>query len=267
MIGDTFGPYTIVAKLGEGGMGEVYRARDTTLNRDVAVKVLPELFANDPERLARFRREALVLTALNHPHIAQVYGFDDSTGVGALVMELVDGPTLADLELRDAVGRLAQQLERHVAAHRQTDQRKARRRIRKDALRDAAHAVVPRVVGHDHGTEARGAGSGRYIAAACTASRAPTALQAFPASTRASARLSISLLPRLQHYAAPCLPCCRGACGGAELLARLSIARGLLLVFTISEEDAAHTAFCERRARCAAAVTTQPDCPKLKPSL
>ena len=97
MIGDTFGPYTIVAKLGEGGMGEVYRARDATLNRDVAVKVLPELFANDAERLARFRREAQVLAALNHPHIAQVYGFDDSTGVGALVMELVDGPTLADL--------------------------------------------------------------------------------------------------------------------------------------------------------------------------
>ena len=77
-------------------MGEVYRARDTKLNRDVAIKVLPDLFANDPERLARFRREAQVLAALNHPNIAHIHGFEDSNGIHALVMELVDGPTLAE---------------------------------------------------------------------------------------------------------------------------------------------------------------------------
>ena len=82
-------------------MGEVYRARDTKLNRDVALKVLPPLFAFDPDRLARFRREAQLLAALNHPNIAAIYGFEDSSGVQALVLELVDGPTLAD---RIAVG-------------------------------------------------------------------------------------------------------------------------------------------------------------------
>ena len=77
-------------------MGEVYRARDTKLNRDVAIKVLPDLFANDPERLARFKREAQVLAALNHPNIAHIHGFEDSDGIHALVMELVEGPTLAE---------------------------------------------------------------------------------------------------------------------------------------------------------------------------
>ena len=77
-------------------MGEVYRARDTKLNRDVALKVLPPLLALDPDRVARFRREAQVLAALNHPNIAAIYGFEESEGVQALVLELVDGPTLAD---------------------------------------------------------------------------------------------------------------------------------------------------------------------------
>ena len=77
-------------------MGEVYRARDTTLNRDVAIKVLPDLFANDPERLARFQREAQVLASLNHPNIAAIYGFEHTDGLQALVLELVEGPTLAD---------------------------------------------------------------------------------------------------------------------------------------------------------------------------
>src|SRR5688572_3488522 len=90
------GPYEITAKLGAGGMGEVYRARDTTLDRDVALKVLPEAFARDPERLARFEREAKTLAALNHPHVAHIHGVDDSDGVRALVLEFVDGPTLAD---------------------------------------------------------------------------------------------------------------------------------------------------------------------------
>src|SRR5262249_39560631 len=94
--GVRFGPYEVVSPLGAGGMGEVYRARDTKLGRDVALKVLSDSFARDPEQLARFEREAHVLATLNHPHIAQIHGFEDSTGVPALVIELVEGPTLAD---------------------------------------------------------------------------------------------------------------------------------------------------------------------------
>jgi Tol biopolymer transport system component len=94
--GTHVGSYEILGLLGAGGMGEVYRARDTTLNRDVALKVLLPLVANDPDRLARFRREAQVLASLNDPHIAQIYGFEDAGGTHALVMELVDGPTLAE---------------------------------------------------------------------------------------------------------------------------------------------------------------------------
>jgi serine/threonine-protein kinase len=90
------GGYEIVALLGAGGMGEVYRARDTKLNRDVALKILPDTFAVDAERIARFRREAQVLASLNHPNIAAIYGFEDSGTIHALVLELVEGPTLAD---------------------------------------------------------------------------------------------------------------------------------------------------------------------------
>src|SRR5262245_21541526 len=95
------GPYEIVAPLGAGAMGEVYRARDTKLNRTIAVKVLPERFALDPDRLARFTREAQVLATLNHQNIGAIYGLEESNGTPALVLELVDGPTLAD---RIAVG-------------------------------------------------------------------------------------------------------------------------------------------------------------------
>src|ERR1700720_3993081 len=94
--GARLGPYEILSPLGSGGMGEVYRARDTKLSRDVALKILPTAFALDPDRLARFRREAQVLASLNHPHIAAIYGVEESNGVQALVLELVDGPTLAD---------------------------------------------------------------------------------------------------------------------------------------------------------------------------
>ena len=90
------GPYEILDAIGAGGMGEVYRARDTKLGRNVALKVLPAAFASDPERMARFRREAQVLASLNHPHIGAIYGFEDSGSVHALVMELIEGPTLAD---------------------------------------------------------------------------------------------------------------------------------------------------------------------------
>jgi serine/threonine protein kinase len=94
--GTRLGPYEVATLLGEGGMGQVYRARDTKLGRDVALKALPALVANDADRLARFRREAQVLASLNDPHIAQIYGFEDAGGTHALVMELVDGPTLAE---------------------------------------------------------------------------------------------------------------------------------------------------------------------------
>src|SRR5277367_3969778 len=89
-IGSNLGPYEILAPLGAGGMGEVYKARDIKLDRDVAIKVLPASFAQDPERLARFEREAKVLASLNHPNIAQIYGIEDR----ALIMELVEGQTL-----------------------------------------------------------------------------------------------------------------------------------------------------------------------------
>ena len=95
-VGTKFGAYEVLEPIGKGGMGEVFRARDTKLNRDVALKVLPDLFADDPDRLARFQREAEVLASLNHPNIAQIYGLEESGGVRALVLELVEGPTLAD---------------------------------------------------------------------------------------------------------------------------------------------------------------------------
>ena len=94
--GARFGPYEILAPFGAGGMGEVYRARDTRLNRDVAIKVLPPSVADDPDRLARFTREAQLLASLSDPHIARVHGVEDAGGIRALVMELVEGPTLAE---------------------------------------------------------------------------------------------------------------------------------------------------------------------------
>jgi Tol biopolymer transport system component len=98
--GDRLGPYQIVAQIGEGGMGRVYRATDTRLKRDVAIKVLPDDVAADADRLARFQREAEVLAALNHPHIAAIHGLEDAGGSKALVMELVEGDTLADVIAR-----------------------------------------------------------------------------------------------------------------------------------------------------------------------
>ena len=101
--GARVGPYEIVAPIGAGGMGEVYRARDTRLDRDVAVKILPDLFAKDPERLARFEREAKTLASLNHPNIAQIYGLEASAQITALAMELVDGDDLSALIARGPV--------------------------------------------------------------------------------------------------------------------------------------------------------------------
>ena len=103
MIGQTLSHYKITSKLGEGGMGEVYRATDTKLNRDVALKVLPEAFAADRERMARFSREAQVLASLNHPNIASIYGLEDSDDKHALVLELVEGDTLAERIQKGAI--------------------------------------------------------------------------------------------------------------------------------------------------------------------
>ena len=94
--GTRIGVYEVTGSLGAGGMGEVYRARDTRLDRDVALKVLPEAFTSDPDRLARFEREAKVLASLNHPNIGHIYGLEESEGIQALVLELVEGPTLAE---------------------------------------------------------------------------------------------------------------------------------------------------------------------------
>jgi serine/threonine protein kinase len=121
--GTRIGPYEVVATLGAGGMGEVYRARDGRLGRDVAIKVLPDLFSLDPDRLARFEREAHLLASLQHPKIAVVYGVEEMRGQRALVMELVEGETLADRVARGALlvdealaiaGQIAEALE---AAH------------------------------------------------------------------------------------------------------------------------------------------------------
>jgi len=101
--GTRFGPYEVTGPIGAGGMGEVYRARDTKLGREVALKVLPGLFAKDPERLARFEREAQLLASLNHPNIAHIHGVEESAGTSALVLELVEGPTLADRIARGAL--------------------------------------------------------------------------------------------------------------------------------------------------------------------
>jgi serine/threonine protein kinase len=123
--GSRLGPYEISARIGAGGMGEVYRARDTRLKRDVAVKVLPESFSSDPERLARFAREAEMLAALNHPNIAAIYGVEETGGTPALVMELIEGETLAErvarapLPIDEALPIARQIAEALAAAHEQ----------------------------------------------------------------------------------------------------------------------------------------------------
>jgi len=102
-VGTRLGPYEVLSALGAGGMGEVYRAKDTKLGRDVALKILPASFTDDPERVARFRREAQVLASLNHPHIAQIYGLEEANGTQFLILELVDGESL---DKRIALGRV-----------------------------------------------------------------------------------------------------------------------------------------------------------------
>jgi len=121
--GTRVGPYEIISAIGAGGMGEVYCARDTQLGRQVAIKVLPDRVSADPERLARFRREAQVLASLNHPSIAHIHGYEESSGIHALVMELVEGPTLAarltegPIPLKEALAIATQIAEALEAAH------------------------------------------------------------------------------------------------------------------------------------------------------
>jgi serine/threonine protein kinase len=125
--GTKLGPYEILEPLGAGGMGEVYRGRDPRLNRDVAIKVLPAALVGDATRMARLQREAQVLASLSHPHIAALYGLEESGAQYALVMELVDGPTLAE---RISAGRIPRRAHlrrphpgRRGARHRAPDQR------------------------------------------------------------------------------------------------------------------------------------------------
>ena len=123
LTGRQFGSYEIGASIGAGGMGEVYRAHDTKLGRDVAIKILPTIYSTDPDRRARFEREARVLAALNHPHIGAIYGVEESDGIRALVLELVEGDTLAEriangpLPIREVLGIVQQVAEALDAAH------------------------------------------------------------------------------------------------------------------------------------------------------
>ena len=126
--GAKIGPYEVIGLIGQGEMGEVWQARDTKLDRDVALKVLPEAFTSDPDRLARFEREAKVLASLNHPHIGSIYGLEEAEGgkFRALVLELVEGPTLADriaqgpIPIDEALPIAKQIAEALEAAHEQS---------------------------------------------------------------------------------------------------------------------------------------------------
>ncbi len=164
VVGARLGPYEILSALGVGGMGEVYRARDTKLGRDVALKVLPESFARDPDRLARFQREAEVLASLNHPNIAHIHGLEDSDGIRALVMELVEGPTLADrigdgaIPLDDALPIAKQIAEALEAAHEQgivhRDLKPANIKVRRDRTVKVLDFGLAKALDPPAGTEA-----------------------------------------------------------------------------------------------------------------
>ena len=154
--GARIGPFEVTAQIGEGGMGEVYKATDINLKRAVAIKVLPAPVAADTERLARFQREAEVLAALNHPNIAQIHGLEKSAGVNALVMELVEGPTLADrialgaTPLDEALSIAKQIADALEAAHEQgivhRDLKPANVKVRPDGTDTNTH-VAPSLVG------------------------------------------------------------------------------------------------------------------------
>ena len=157
--GTRLGVYEIVAAIGEGGMGQVFRARDTKLDRDVAIKILPEAFAHDADRLARFTREAKTLASLNHPHIAGIHGLEESGGITALVMELVEGDDLSQRIARGAIPldearpiakQIAEALE---AAHEQgiihRDLKPANIKVRADGTVKVLDFVAPRRRGEE----------------------------------------------------------------------------------------------------------------------
>src|SRR5215471_15930162 len=149
LIGRQIGVYHVQSLLGMGGMGEVYSARDTKLNRLVAIKVLLPALANDPDRLARFSREAQLLASLNHPHIAQIHGFENAGGLNALVMELVEGSTLADRITQAAIP-IAEALE---AAHEQgiihRDLKPANIKVRPDGMVKVLDFGLAKALGTD----------------------------------------------------------------------------------------------------------------------
>ena len=120
-VGSRLGHYDVTALIGEGGMGQVYQATDAKLNRQVALKILPEAFATDPDRLARFQREAQVLASLNHPGIAAIYGIEEAEGTRALVLELVEGPTLADRIAHGPILRIPDDREHRFQSNVNTD--------------------------------------------------------------------------------------------------------------------------------------------------
>ena len=159
-VGVRLGPYEVTGTLGAGGMGEVYRARDTRLKRNVALKILPTTFADDPDRLARFQGEAEVLASLNHPNIAALYGLEDAGNTKALIMELVEGPTLAERIAQGPIRR------RGRDSDRQADRRGARGRARAGHHPPRPEARQREGAGRRHGEGAglrsgEGAGAGR----------------------------------------------------------------------------------------------------------
>src|SRR5262245_22956021 len=162
--GTRLGPHEIGARIGAGGMGEVYRATDLNLCRQVAIKILPDTVAHDPERLARFEREAKTLASLNHPNIAIIHGFDKTNGVRALVMELVEGPTLADriadgpLPLDEALSIARQIADALEAAHTQgvihRDLKPANIKVRDDGLVKVLDFGLAKLVSPEPGLDA-----------------------------------------------------------------------------------------------------------------
>jgi serine/threonine protein kinase len=181
--GTRIGPLEVHAQIGLGGMGEVYRATDTRLKRQVAIKVLPASVAADPERLVRFQREAEVLAQLNHPNIAQIYGVEDADGVKALVMELVEGPTLADrltrgaLPVDEALAVAKQIAEALAAAHEQgivhRDLKPANIKVREDGTVKVLDFGLAKAL------DAGSAGSS-YQASGPTLSQSPTLMSPAP---------------------------------------------------------------------------------------
>src|SRR6478672_9543298 len=165
--GTQLGPYEILSSIGAGGMGEVFRARDTKLNRDVALKVLPDSFASDPDRLARFTREAQTLAALNHPNIAHIHGLEENDGIVALVMELVEGHDLSVLiaggpiPIAEALPIARQIAEALEAAHEQgfvhRDLKPANVKVREDGTVKLLDFGLAKALSQDDSKELPGA--------------------------------------------------------------------------------------------------------------